>query len=152
RRPTIAALVTSCLLGVVLVAFRVVFVPVVIGTTAVVPFLARCAGGVDRTGTTAARRRLGHLALAAVVTALLHVGYRGLVLEIAGVPHTYIPGDGFWTAAAWAPMLEPDDATDPRAAAVIAALPTSGPSSRRSIYNRDFERWEPDGMVRRLVR
>ena len=151
RRPTIAALATSCLLGIVLVAFRVVFVPVVIGTTAVVPLLAARADHVGRAGATPTRRRLGHLALAAAVTALLHLGYRALVFEITGFARTYIAGDGFWTASAWAPVLEPDDATDRRAATVIAALPTDGPRSRRSMYNRDHERWDPDGMVSRLV-
>ncbi len=144
-------LVSVCVLGLILVALRVVYVPVVVSAAIILPMLAWVA---HRTETGEARlttRLLGHLLLAAALTLCLHAGYRWLVSTLSGYSGTYQQDDGFYLASAWAPAIEPEDAPDPRVGAVLAQLPVSGPSSRRDLANRDLERWLDGGLVDHLI-
>jgi hypothetical protein len=145
-------LVLMCVLGLGLVALRVVYVPVALSSAMLLPVLARVSSR-NRTGDAWSRTHLArHLMLAAAVTLSLHAGYRWLIFELSGYSGTYQQGDGFYLASAWAPAIDAHDTSDPRVRAVVEQLPVTGPESRRHLRNRDFERWLDGGLVDRLVR
>jgi hypothetical protein len=136
-----------CVLGLALVALRVVYVPVALSGAILLPVLARA-----RNRTRSRPHLIGHLALAAAATLCLHSGYRWLIFELSGYSGTYQQNDGFYLASAWAPAIESQDTSDPRVVVVLDQLPVSGPQSRRELSNRDLERWLDGGLVDRLVK
>jgi len=150
--PRPARLLWACVLGILLVALRVVYVPVAISAFAGLPALAWLRGRTVGGETGGYRRLLGHVILAGAMTLCLHIAYREVVFSLSGYSGAYQQGDGFYLASAWAPVLEPQDASEAKVAEVVEQLPVAGPDSRRELRNRNLERWLPGGLVDRLVR
>jgi len=150
--PRPARLVWACVLGILLVALRVVYVPVAISAFAWLPALAWLCGRTVGSEAGGRRRLLDHVILAGAMTLCLHTAYRQVVFSLSEYSGAYQQGDGFFLASAWAPVLEPQDASEAKVAEVVEQLPVAGPDSRRELWNRDLERWLPGGLVDRLVR
>jgi hypothetical protein len=145
-------LVLVCVFGLILVALRVVYVPVAWSAVIILPLLARVVHRTRTGKTWLTTHLIGHVLLAAALTLCLHASYRGLIYTLSGYSGTYQQDDGFYLASAWAPALEPQDTPNPRVAAVLAQLLVSGSNSRRDLANRDLERWLDGGLVDRLIR
>jgi hypothetical protein len=146
-RPAATKLLLSCLLGILLVALRTVYVPLAVASVVLLPLLA-----LARDGEHAIARLLVHVAIAAALTFCLHASYRWNLARHSGYTGTYQQNDGFYVAGAWIPVIEPADGPDPRIAAIVESLPTSGPDSRRHLWNRTSQHYSEDGLVSQLIR
>src|SRR5262249_50255501 len=91
-----------------------------------------------------------HLSLSVLMTLVLHGGYRYLVGAWGGVLPTYLYHDGFFLASAWAPLLDPEDAPDQRAAEVIDRQAADRQFPLGNRFLRWAQRWANDGLVNRL--
>src|SRR5262249_25755150 len=146
RHPRLMTLAAVCLTGILLVSLRFVYTPIVLAEAVLLPI----------TRWTLARdwsRSKGfalHLSLSLLMTLVLHGGYRYLVGALGGLPPTYLYADGFVLASAWAPLLEPEDATDRRAAEVIERQATDRQFPLGDRFLRWAQLWHHDGMVNRL--
>jgi hypothetical protein len=92
--------------------------------------------------------RSGVHVLVAVAVLLAGVsGLRQLNAELTGRPPALQWEDGYFLIAAWAPVVRPEDAPDPRVAEVIAA-PTEFPlAEHRRLLD---QRWAPGALVDRI--
>jgi hypothetical protein len=104
-------------LGTMLVALRIVYLPVVMASAALLPLFA----GLKP-------RRLMTLALAVScsATVLFHLGYRQLIGSLAGREPAYHYFGGFILAAGVAPLVRSEDIDDPRVAEAVAEQNKSG--------------------------
>ena len=137
-------LVILSFLGVLLVSVRIVYLPVVLATAALLPLVSYFSS---------TSRQTGLLALALVMscgsTALFQEGYRYLTGWLAGREPAYHYVTGAFLLAAVAPIVEPGDSPDVRVAGVVAAqnrsdLPLSDPDAReRQLFAQG-------GLVARL--
>jgi hypothetical protein len=85
------------------------------------------------------------------VAVLLHSAYRQWMGWLTTRPPDYQYEAGFFNAAAWAPVLRPEDAPDPRAEAVLRELERSAwPLDDWGMRNE--HRWGEEGLVNRLRR
>jgi hypothetical protein len=82
----------------------------------------------------------------------LHVGYTRVVGARSHRPPAYQYEDGFFLAAAWSPLLKPEDADEPRAARVVEQMSDGGPYPLSDRSVRENQRWEEGGLVDRLQR
>jgi hypothetical protein len=99
-----------------------------------------------------ARRFTLHLVVSVLATFCLHTGYRHVLGAIENQSAAYLHADGFFLAAAWAPVLRAEDATDPRAARVVEQLLSRGKYPLGDRSEREANRWEPGGLVEELRR
>jgi len=116
-------------LSVLLIGFRMSFLPVVQACTILLPLIAfaRCAfpalrkrseapapeGGVLTTG-------LMHVAASIAMMFVMHGGYKYANGWLSNREPAYLYDAGAHLAAVWAPALEPSDASDPRFGEIIA--------------------------------
>jgi hypothetical protein len=148
-RPRLLPLMAVCIIGILLVSLRVVYVPLALSAPLVLTVLA-----LARSAAPAFDRRTGkyvvHLAVAIVVTLCLHAGYRHLIGALTNGSPTYLPGRGDHLAAAWLPLLNPEDASDARARRVLKGLLVENQGRMPGRFARERQRWNDDGFTVRL--
>lgn len=143
-------LVLAGLVGTATIALRTQLSPTVLSALLAAPVLsvvaaARGLGGRERVRTAV---HVGvHLLLAATVLLAGVSGLRYLNAALTGRPPALQWEDGYFLIAAWAPVVRPEDAPDPRVAEVIAA-PTEFPlAEHRRLLD---QRWAPGALVDRI--
>lgn len=143
RTPTLSLLTILSLLGVLLVSFRVVYVPVVLAFAALLPVLA-CSSSCGK--------RLPALALALAVSCgsalLSHWGYQYLTGWLAGRGPAYNYQMGEFLLATVTPIVKPGDSPDSRVAEAVVAQSKSAMPLVPEFRSRQL--WQPDGLVARL--
>jgi len=137
RTSSLRWLVAASLLGIVLVSFRVVYVPIVFACAVLLPI----------------GRKPKALAIAFLVscssTLLVQMGYRALTGRLAGREPAYQYRTGDFLVTLVAPLIKPEDAKDARVAeAVRAQMQSSLPLS--DAESRTAQMWTADGFVPRL--
>lgn len=150
RRPRLVTLVSVCGLGLVVVSLRIMFVPVVLAMAVLLPVGAWL-------NQPCARRRtwwgpgLVHLVLAVSVTAALHGAYRQHIGKaFGGWPPAYQYYDGLMLLAAWAPILQPGDATEPLVAELLKQQADDPDLPLDNRLMRESQLWANGGLVERL--
>ncbi len=148
-RPSIPRLLTALVAGILLVSLRTIYLPVVW----LAPIAAMGAVWIGNGFGPKATRlySLGrHFATMVLLTVLLHGGYQYGMGALTGLPPAYLHERGFFQIAAWAPLIQPEDAQEPRTIEAIRdTAESSHPLKDRS--QRDFHRWSRDGLVSRLL-
>lgn len=150
RQPRLAALTGVCVLGVALVSLRIVFVPVVLAVAVLLPVLG-WVGESAASRRTRWRIRLVHLTVALALTAALQGAYRGHVGRVFKQPPAYQYYDGLMLLAAWAPVLQPPDARDPRVAELLRRQAVDPDLPLRDRFRRESQLWDTGGLVNRLL-
>ncbi len=149
-RSDVGALVVLQLLGVAAVAMRFQLLPAVVSVFPLPP-LVLAATSWSATAVRARRRLVlraaAHFVLAAALLTSGLAALKRLNGELAGRPSALGWEDGYFLVAAWAPVLEPGDAPDPRVAAVIAQPGEYPLADHRHLL---AQRWAPGGLVDRL--
>ena len=148
RKPRNFWLPILALIGAVLVALRLVYIPLVLACVILIPFAAIPALTGDR------RRGLAiALALSATTVAACQLGYQWMTGHWAHREPAYEYKTGFFLAGNLAAMLREQDALDPRAAAALTEQRHSDqPLSNFSSEARNKQLWSPSGLVSRLKR
>ena len=150
KRPGAGDLVLAGLVATAAITLRTQLLPTVVSALLAAPVLsglvaARGLGGRERAGTAA---RAGvHVVVAASVLLCGVLGFRYLNAELTGRPPALQWEDGYSLIAAWAPVVRPEDAPNPRVAEVIAA-PTEFPLAEHMRLLD--QRWAPGGLVDRI--
>ena len=146
-RPRGFTLVAIAATGVMLLSLRLVYVPVALLGAVLVPLLAWVIPSGDWNSTNRAKRFLGHLAVSLFVTIGLHQLYKTANGAKAHLQPAYYYKSGFFLASAWAPLIEPEDALDPRARHVVEELLDSSAYSLRDFGARDEQLWSEGGLT-----
>lgn len=141
RRTDLRWLLTSVVLGLLLISLRMVFLPLVLAA----PILVILVVPGSR------RVRGHHLLMAVALTIVLHGAYRNGMGFLTGGPATYLPDSARFHVSSWAPLLAPEDAEDPVIAGIIRELQI-GPHPLSSRSEREFHLWRDTGLVARLYR
>jgi hypothetical protein len=137
-------LVAVSLLGILLVSLRIVYLPVVLACALLLPI------GAWLMSPRKTPRVLAIDVLLSCSSALLvHVGYQHLTGKLAGREPAYHYRTGDFLVSLVAPLIVPEDATDPRVAEAIRAqnqsrVPLTDPDLRT------WQMWSPEGFVARL--
>ena len=127
QKPRIRTLITVNLSGVILIAFRLSYLPVVLSGAVIVPFLAFFSIPPGRDSDIAEDRWNGkpgikkrvivsclHIVLSCLLTYGLHSAYKIINGRLSDKPPAYQYCDGYHLIASWAPLLEKEDFADPR--------------------------------------
>ncbi|MBI3769070.1 MAG: hypothetical protein HY271_11345 [Deltaproteobacteria bacterium] len=150
RCPAMTPLVAAAIVGVAVVSLRIAYVPVVVVSVLLLPVLAWHERSRSRGGMSGFTWYLTHLAVAGVAIAALHAGYRHLVGDLFGSPPAYQYEDGFFLASAWAPLVHPSDADDPRLALVVERQRMDAEIPLQALDLRWRQRWDQAGLVARV--
>jgi hypothetical protein len=151
-RPRVVTLVALAATGVLLLSLRLVYIPVTLVMAVLVPALAWGSSNAWRPTARGTKRFAAHLALSLLFTFGIHQSYRIVIGYRAHLPPAYQYDDGFFLAASWSHLLEPDDATDPRARRVLEQMLTSGPHPLRNPKWRGYQIWGRDGLKDELIK
>jgi hypothetical protein len=124
--PKIRALLILSLSGVMLIAFRLSYLPIVLSGAVIVPGLAffnlpmKSQGENNedhRVMEISVRRRIitvcSHIIISCLLTYGLHSTYKIINGRLSGKPPAYQYCNGFHLLAAWTPLLEEEDFADP---------------------------------------
>lgn len=160
-------LVFAHLFGVVLIGFRMSFLLAMQLNALLLPFVAFLPVVIESVRgrlSWPARLRAGRLAAAHFLVSILamlalHTGYKELNGWISDTSPTYLGAAGRHVLAAWAPVIEPEDAPDPRLAEIIRRGDEYGIKDltlrASQLYQGGFlfDRWaQEEKDVRRLHR
>jgi hypothetical protein len=151
RRPSLLILFGVCMTGILLVSLRFMYIPHVLALATLLPLVAWSCFPAARTRGRRWPVCVLHLAFGLAVSGFLHAGYRHIVGERTGRPAAYSYRDGLMLASSWAPLLRPEDATDSRAADVIARQTADVLYPLRDRTLRAMQMWNQGGLVSRLV-
>ena len=149
-RPRAVGLIALAVTGVLLLSLRLVYVPLTFLGAVLIPLL----GWVIPRGKWAApdaKNLSAHLVLSLLVTLGLHQAYKSVTGLKANLPPAYQYADGFFLAAAWAPLIKPEDAVDPRARRVVEELLVSATFPLRDVSTRYRQLWGEGGLTREMV-
>ena len=149
RRPRVLTLAGVCGLGLVLVSLRIMFVPLVLAAAVLLPVVGWVSQPAERRRTRWSRA-LVHLGIAVVLTAWLHGAYRGHVGKVFRQPPAYQYYDGLMLMAAWAPILQPEDAPEPRVAELLRRQVDDPVYPLSNRYIREMQLWDANGLAGRL--
>jgi hypothetical protein len=142
--------------SVLLIGFRVSFLLLVQINTIILPLIAfapdvlkeirrRPTEGASRTSP--ARVSAAHLLLSVTLMFLLHAGYKRANGWLSHRQPDYLYSTGATLLAAWAPVLKPEDASDPGLADLIRKGEEFGLTDPAL---RDTQRFAPGGLMGRL--
>lgn len=134
----LAAWIMVQVLGVILISFRMVYLPLVLALLVCVPPYRH----VMRHRPPSWRKLGIHLAVGVAVTVVLHGGYRELTGALTGRSPAYQYENGHFLAAAWAPLIRADDVPGDDLWEVVRAVP-----DLRDPAMRPCQRWCADGLV-----
>jgi hypothetical protein len=146
------ALAVMQVLGVILVAFRVTFVPLLATATILAPLLA---GDVWRVLPSQWKRLLPQLGIHALISAGLFVGLHSVYKRwngaLSNLPPAYSYADGFFLLSNVSPLVTTADTDKPDVAAVLAS-PLAYAAEPNKMHARNSEMFDVDGIVPRLQR
>lgn len=142
-------------LGVVVIGFRMSFLLLTQLNAVLLPFVAFLPLLIESfRGHLSGRARLqaaklagAHFLVSVLSMLALHAGYKQLNGWMACTEPTYLRAAGSQTLAAWAPVIEPEDAPDPRLAEIIRHGDEFGikdlalRNSQRYQHGYLFDRW-----------
>lgn len=151
HRPRLVMLIAIAATGVLLLSLRLVYVPVTLLNAVLIPSLVWAHSNSDWRARNGAKRFLTHLLVSVLVTLGLHRVYKVANGRAAKLPPAYQYANGFFLAANWAPLIEPEDATDPRARSVVERLLAGGPYPLRSPSARSDHLWTTGGLKAELI-
>jgi hypothetical protein len=156
RRPRLVLLPVLAILSAVVIAFRVSFLPVLLGSAVVLPWLAHVSGKPGQAGRFAARRLL-HLLFLLGLTFATHSLYKQWYHHLTGEPPAYNDSDGLFLLAAWSPLLAREDFPDP--ALYDTIIPNVRPpitatfDPRKSEYGpTTIQMFGADGLISQLTK
>ena len=151
-RPRVLALIVLAATGVLLLSLRLVYVPVTLFGAVLVPLLGWVIPRGEWATTSRIRRFLAHLAVSLFVTLGLHQLYRTANGVKANRPPAYQYKSGFFLASSWAPLIEPEDALDPRARRVVEKLLDSSAYPLRDVGVRFRQLWSEGGLTSEMTK
>ena len=151
-RPRALTLIVLAATGVLLLSLRLVYVPVTLFGAVLVPLLGWVFPSGEWPATNKVRRFLGHLAVSLFVTLGLHQLYKTATGVKANRPPAYQYKSGLFLASAWAPLLEPEDALDPRARRVVEKQLDSPAYPLRDYRVRSVQLWAEGGLAREMTK
>ena len=146
-RPGVLTLIVLATTGVLLLNLRLVYVPVTLFGAVLVPLLGWVIPHGEWAATNGLRRFLGHLAISLFVTLGLHQLYKTATGVKANLPPAYQYKSGFILASSWAPLIEPEDAFDPRARRVVEKLLDSAAYPLGDVSLRSSQLWGEGGLT-----
>ena len=146
-RPRALTLIVAAATGVLLLSLRLVYVPVTLLGAVLVPLLGWVMPSGEWAATNRVRRFLGHLTLSVFVTLGLHQLFKTATGVKANRPPAYQYRSGFFLASTWAPLIEPEDALDPRARRVVEKLLASSAYPLHDIGARVEHLWGEEGLT-----
>jgi len=146
-RPRVLTLIVLATTGVLLLSLRLVYVPLTLFGAVLVPLLGWVIPRSEWPATNRVRRFLGHLAVSLFVTLGLHQLYKTVTGVRANLPPAYQYRSGFFLASSWAPLIEPEDALDPRARRVVEKLLDSAAYPLRDFNLRWRQLWAENGLM-----
>jgi hypothetical protein len=144
--------------SVLLIGFRISFLPLVEVNAVILPLIAfapevwkrlrgRSTEGASRWSVL--RVCSGHLFLSAILMLVLHDGYKRANGWVSHREPAYVYTAGTTILAFWAPVLQPEDAADPRLADLIRRGDEFG---LRNPALRNSHVFSPDGFLDRLAK
>jgi hypothetical protein len=144
HRPSLRRLLLMQIAGVLVISFRVSFLPMIEAATLLVPLL-------PLTGRPATRRWMriaGHLVLSCVLFVGLHGTYKRLYAAeiqsyLPGAPPAYYYDNGFHLLCFVAPIVQPSDFPHPEKAAEVFRLAFD----LKDPDLRGKQRWWPGGLI-----
>jgi hypothetical protein len=151
-RPRLAMLIAIAAMGVLLVSLRLVYIPVTLFNAVLTPALGLAGPGRPWHAPNGAKQFVTHLSVSVLATLAFHQGYQIALGRAARLPPAYQYASGFFLAANWAPLIEPEDATDPRAKQVVAELLMRGRYPLRDADARSDQLWAPGGLKSELIK
>jgi len=154
RDRKIWALIAVQITGVILLAFRVTYIPMLTVTSMAAPLLA-CGEGLgwgrmERSARKQALLRLGlHLAVSLSLFFGLHTAYQQWNGQLSKLPPAYTYADGFFLIANVSPLVTAADTDNPELAQVLSRPLLYG-SALEQFGSRNSEMFLPDGLVGRI--
>lgn len=136
-------LMAAIAVGTIIIALRSVYIPLLLTW----PLLAVWVRYRDSAGTGMTQQRaLIHASFALALTLVCHAAFRQTVAGLTGYGPRYVPEAPYFQLAAWAPVMEPDDAFDAPTADLIRRFQQGDhPLGLRS--EREYHRWNWQGFV-----
>jgi hypothetical protein len=153
RRKSLRTLLALQAVGVVLVAFRVTFVPVILTVSVVAPALAFV---MDEKGNAKLPRldfrRMGiHLLISVVLFLGFHEAYKRWNGSLSNLPPAYSYADGFFLLSNVAPLVKAGDTDNPIIAKIVSEpLVFARDTSKWNV--RNAEMFNDEGLVPRIQR
>ncbi len=151
-RPRALTLIALAATGVLLLSLRLVYVPVTLFGAVLIPLLGWVMPRGEWATLNGVRRFVAHLAVSLVVTLSLHQLYKTVTGLKANLPPAYQYAGGFFLASAWAPLIEPEDALDPRARRVVEELLDSSAYPLRNFKTRFQQLWGEGGLTNEMTK
>ncbi len=137
------ALAATQIAGVLLIALRMTYLPVVVATTVVAPILT-CLTLKRRS------RQVGiHLVVSLTLFAALHSAYRRWNGYVSNLPPAYIYADGFFLIGTVSPLVRPVDTANPQLVPVLSQ-PLAYATGENRILARNAELYWEEGLVGRM--
>src|SRR5262245_16147991 len=150
RNRKLWALASLQVAGIVLVAFRVSFMPLLATATVLAPLLA---GDARRGLPREWKRWLPQVGVHTLISLVLFVGlhwtYKHWNGALSNLPPAYSYADGFFLLSNVSPLVKPEDTDNPVAAAVLAA-PLAYATDTETLNTRNSEMFDDAGLVPRL--
>jgi hypothetical protein len=154
RARKIGVLIADQIIGVILIAFRVAYLPVVVAATFLAPFLA-CVAWAEWSETQwhvrkrAVVRLAIHLSISVSVFAGLHTAYKRWNGYLSKLPPAYVYADGLSLLTTVSPLVTPADTDVPELVPVLSR-PLAYANSTDELTSRKAELFSADGLVARL--
>lgn len=147
-------LVIFQILSVVVISFRMSYLPIIQITVIFLPVIAffpeiRTAlrdGSSIRLKVSALKLAAFHLALSILLALALQEGYRQVNGKLAGRKPAFLRDTGFSVLTTWAPILKPTDSRDPRLAQLIAE---GGQFQLNNMRAREQQLYSPGYLIAR---
>jgi hypothetical protein len=146
-RPAISGLVFIQVLGTVLIAFRLSFLPVVV----IGGLGAPLAGWLRRSNQFQFRKLVGQTTMSVLLLIALHGSYCSVNGAVSGRRAAYLHANGFFLFAAWISVIQPQDASTAKVRELLAE-PLTFEGEYDSLFYRNHILWAPEGKVSRLKR
>lgn len=148
ERPRMVPVLLIAIVGIALVSLRFVFIPVALALPVLLPALTWLAGRKH-----GASPRIScivlHLLIGIAATGWLHDAYRAYIGRHFGLPG-YQHMDGLMLLAAWAPVVKPDDAANPRTAELIRTQSEDPEYPLADPGIRESQLWDAGGLIDHL--
>lgn len=143
-RPSSSKILFLQISGIILVSFRISYLPIVQVFTLLAPIMAYFH---HRKPTTSDHKRyLVHLILSCILFGSFHAGYKQIMGFLHHQPPSYQYADGFFLLSAFTPLLQATDFPNPQ----LGEQLTKG-LELTSLSMRDAHRWQEDMLTQRLV-
>jgi hypothetical protein len=146
------ALILLNVTGIVLVSFRVTFVPAILLASVVLPFFTLVLLEGKRPPLLLRLRQFAiHLAISLALFFGLHSAYKSWNGSLSKLPPAYTYADGFFLLSNVSPLVKPDDTDNPIIADILRQPLVYG--SKPSEWNaRNAEMFSEDGLAPKIQR